>query len=240
MTIDPTSPRTRRALLGAGLGALAATVAGSVTRPHAAEATSAVVLGGVNTGNDTEVDASGFGHAFVGRSESGDAIVGVSATAIGVYGRSDGDAGVGYGVAGDSTAASGQTWGVSGHSASTAGHGVSGWATATSGATFGVTGQSDSPAGVGSLGLAAGGATGVMGYSGSYPSPDALPATGVYGLAALDGGRGGVFGGNAAQLRLLPSGAATHPGSGQAGDLFVDASHRLWFCKGGSTWKQIA
>ena len=27
---------------------------------------------------------------------------------------------------------------------------------------------------------------------------------------------------------------------GVRGDLYVDKSGRLWFCKGGSTWKQLA
>jgi hypothetical protein len=63
--------------------------------------------------------------------------------------------------------------------------------------------------------------------------------------AALGGnggtvGRGAVLISNVAQLRLQPSTLATHPASGQAGDLFADASKRLWFCRGGSDWKQIA
>ena len=53
-------------------------------------------------------------------------------------------------------------------------------------------------------------------------------------------GRGAVLISNVAQLRLQPSVLATHPASGQAGDLFVDASRRLWFCQGGTAWKQIA
>ena len=40
--------------------------------------------------------------------------------------------------------------------------------------------------------------------------------------------------------RLSPSTAASHPDSGAAGDLFVDKTGRLWFCKGGATWKQLA
>jgi hypothetical protein len=27
---------------------------------------------------------------------------------------------------------------------------------------------------------------------------------------------------------------------GETGDLFVDASGRLWFCRGGSDWHQVA
>jgi hypothetical protein len=53
-------------------------------------------------------------------------------------------------------------------------------------------------------------------------------------------GRGGQFKGKKAQVRLDPSSAGTHPGSGAAGDLFVDASNRLWFCRGGSSWRRLA
>jgi hypothetical protein len=54
------------------------------------------------------------------------------------------------------------------------------------------------------------------------------------------GGRGGIFTGGKAQLKLHPSSASTHPTKGQRGDLFVDKSGRLWFCKGGTNWKQLA
>jgi hypothetical protein len=43
-----------------------------------------------------------------------------------------------------------------------------------------------------------------------------------------------------ALVRLIPSGAATHPRTGALGDLFLDRNERLWFRKGGTTWKQIA
>ncbi len=67
-----------------------------------------------------------------------------------------------------------------------------------------------------------------------------LPIAGQQGQTGVDGsadqdatsvgvrgtspaGRGGVFKGGAAQLKLQPSSTATsHPSSGQAGDLFVD------------------
>lgn len=74
---------------------------------------------------------------------------------------------------------------------------------------------------------------------------------GVWGTAASGDavvgksskGRGGRFSGGAANLRLVPSTAHTHPKAGSAGDLFVDASHRLWFCKKSSThvatWVQL-
>ncbi|HWE62493.1 MAG TPA: hypothetical protein VHB98_12340 [Chloroflexota bacterium] len=53
-------------------------------------------------------------------------------------------------------------------------------------------------------------------------------------------GRGGIFTGGPAAIQLTPSTAATHPASGTAGDLFVDASHNLWFCKGGLVWVKLA
>jgi hypothetical protein len=49
-----------------------------------------------------------------------------------------------------------------------------------------------------------------------------------------------VFSGDHAQIRLIPSAAASHPKSGGAGDLFLDSGHRLWLCKGGSNWVKIA
>ncbi|MDX6229679.1 MAG: hypothetical protein QOI76_3069 [Frankiales bacterium] len=59
-------------------------------------------------------------------------------------------------------------------------------------------------------------------------------------------GRGAQFTGGAAQARLVPSTAASHPAMGKAGDLFVDRSARLWFCQKASSstaaavWKQLA
>ncbi len=77
-------------------------------------------------------------------------------------------------------------------------------------------------------GLAAGnGTSGVAHGTGS----------GVYGQS--DNGRGGRFAGKKAQLKLDPATAATHPASGDAGDIFLDKSKRLWLCKGGTTWVRI-
>jgi hypothetical protein len=53
-------------------------------------------------------------------------------------------------------------------------------------------------------------------------------------------GRGAVFAGGTAPIRLLPHDDATHPDAGRAGDLFVDARHRLWFCRNPHDWVQIA
>ena len=59
-------------------------------------------------------------------------------------------------------------------------------------------------------------------------------------LGVSTNGRGGAFSGKQAQVQLLASTATSHPSSGARGDLFVDNSGRLWFCKGGTTWRQLA
>jgi len=69
--------------------------------------------------------------------------------------------------------------------------------------------------------------------------PIGVQGEGAIGISAR-GERGGTFAGNVAQLQLQPSGQASHPATGEPGDLFVDASRRLWFCKGGSSWVQVA
>jgi hypothetical protein len=54
-------------------------------------------------------------------------------------------------------------------------------------------------------------------------------------------GRGGQFSGGAAQVRLIPGG--TRPTSGQTGDLFVDSSGHLHYCKAGgsaASWVRLA
>ena len=62
--------------------------------------------------------------------------------------------------------------------------------------------------------------------------------------AAIEGasslGAGGRFAGKTAQIQLIPSSVSSHPSSGTAGQLFVDRSSRLWFCKGGTNWRQLA
>lgn len=68
-------------------------------------------------------------------------------------------------------------------------------------------------------------------------------AVGGTGVVASGGaGRGGAFTGARAAIRLTPSDRGTHPVSGLAGDLFVDKTHRLWFCKQSgarAVWKQV-
>jgi hypothetical protein len=97
MIIGTTQPRSRRALLGGGLAALAATIAGALGRPPAAEAGQrAVRLGEHNSASTTTSirNATNLEPVFRGSSLTGDAIRGRSSQGIGVSGRSTRNAGV--------------------------------------------------------------------------------------------------------------------------------------------------
>lgn len=197
----------------------------------------------------------GTGPGLMGTSPDSYGVSGVSQTSVGV----DGLSGAGVGVHGLSSTAAG----VYGYSyngegtvgSSNAGIGVAGFSNMANGVegraanAVGVAGYSNF--GPGLYGETKS-STAVVGYSSTGNGlPANPPTTGVYGFADKDAGavgvrgrsptgRGGVFNGTLAQIRLGPSGASSHPASGQAGDFFVDKSHRLWFCKGGTSWKQVA
>jgi hypothetical protein len=75
-------------------------------------------------------------------------------------------------------------------------------------------------------GVNASGAVGVSAFGGTT----GVEAFGVRGLVAS---------GNAAQVQLQPGGAATHPTSGNAGDLYENNTGTLWLCGGGTTWRKL-
>jgi hypothetical protein len=109
------------------------------------------------------------------------------------------------------------------------GGGVGGWSPSGPG----ISGASITGTGV--RGTSFGTADGVVG---EVDLSGASTAAGVRGRNAK--GRGGVFSGGKAQVRLEPGTRTSHPTSGVGGDLYVDQQKRLWFCQGGSNWKQIA
>jgi hypothetical protein len=76
--------------------------------------------------------------------------------------------------------------------------------------------------------------------NGTGVTGSATTGVGVRGRGTQAGSRGGVLQGQAAALQLVASSRSTHPTSGRRGDLFVDSSGRLWFCKGTTTWRQLA
>ncbi|KAA1415266.1 hypothetical protein F0U44_21460 [Nocardioides humilatus] len=205
------------------------------------------------SGNAFSHDGEDAGTGVVGQSSTrngggGSATIGVHGLAdgggVGVFGEGlfngatgvRGESNTGIGVEGSSAA----TTGVFGYSESPTGGGVSGL-----GARVGVEGETE--AGVGVKGFSQTG-NGVEGRSQALYGVrgDSRDSYGVYGRSTTGTGvfgagvRGAQFDGTAAALRLAPKAAATHPTSGLAGDLYVDGSKRLWFCKGGRAWVQLA
>lgn len=68
------------------------------------------------------------------------------------------------------------------------------------------------------------------------------PAAAQPAVAAQNTGAGpGLVASSAkgSQMRLQPS-TTTHPKTGVIGDLFLDKVGKLWFCQGGTKWKQLA
>jgi hypothetical protein len=146
----------------------------------------------------------------------------------------------GTGVEGRATAATGSTRGVTGVSASRAGTGVLGRATATEGETYGVFGAVTSPQGYGVYSDGRAKVAGLLEVTRQVRAQRVVAR--AKGAVALDGrseeGRGAVLAGKVAHLRLLPR--AGRPARGEVGDIFVDRAARLWFCKGGTNWRQLA
>ena len=209
MSLDTTVPRSRRALLGAALGAAAATVASALGRPASVVATDGqpLIVGGSNTTDSTTYLDQGvaMAHTFaVNAGGAGDAVYGFASSTIGILGEG-GQAGVkgNSGIAGVlGTSLTGV--GVRGTNevanyAAVEGQGpigVAGWGGVTpsqltsqagtgvygSGTTTGVCGEATT-------------GTGVQGYSGAYGTEPAAPVkTGVYGSATEDATARGVCG----------------------------------------------
>jgi len=241
VTVDSVTHRTRRSLLLGALGGLAAaataTMAGA-QRVLAAgddglnvqvghdylDARNATVL--FNQTDDSTVFSASSGHG-------GDGVYGGSDTGDGVHAVSS----YGTGVHGESLRVSGFSSAILGDVTNPDGVAVLGNNYAKAGNAQGIQGTSDSPHGLGTTGWARHNGTGVVGVSGgTFPS---VPAhTGVFGSA--HSGRGVVASGGVAQLRLVPSSDTSHPHSGAMGDLFLDKHGRLWFCRGGTSWHQLA
>jgi hypothetical protein len=106
----------------------------------------------------------------------------------------------------------------------------------------GVYGYHTAVNGKGVIGQAVGaGSSGVYGVGSNAGVWGEGPKNGLIGLSA---GRGALLYGDRAHLRLQPhTTALTHPTVGKRGDLFVDKTGRLWYCRTGgavSDWKQLA
>jgi hypothetical protein len=189
------------------------------------------------------IGSSGADIGVYGTSLSAEGVYGFSSTGTGVTGSSDSGDGVfgkstGIAIHGLAKPASGTPIGVFGETHADNAVAVLGNNYAKSGLAQGVQGTSDSPVGYATTGWARTTGTGVIGVSSPvFPKASVPASTGVYGYAYQ--GRGVVAAGTKAQLRLVPSSATTHPARGAAGDFFMDKSHRLWVCLGGTTWKRV-
>jgi hypothetical protein len=176
------------------------------------------------------------GDAVVGQAPGGRGVVGLSTSGAGVHGQSVS----GAGVIGRSTDSNG----VVGHVDGT-GNPFNGVYGTNAGVGNGVFGETTAAGGTGNavLGIARGKGFAVYGLKPAGVSGDAIVGAadlgrGVVGKSSAN--RGGVFSGKPAQLQLVASTDSTHPASGLRGDFFLDKSSRLWFCKGGTTWTQLA
>jgi hypothetical protein len=181
--------------------------------------------GGPLTGHSTVIATPGV----YGYNDTNDA------NSIGVSGASvdaGGNPGNGTGVKGTS----GYGDGVRGEAGY--GFGVSGY----SKYSIGVEGSADGSSAPAIQGRNSTDGTGVKGISatlGIGVDGESSSGIGVNGFST--DGRGAVFGGGSAQLRLLVGGQ-THPTTGLKGDLYLDSSCTLWICTAdndSTAWKQV-
>jgi hypothetical protein len=185
MTLDTTQPRSRRALLAASIGALAASVAHALGRPAPARADDPddVTLNAIKTTIGTtgiEIVANSS-TVFQATTLNGIAVHGHATSGTGVYGDSNSSWGV-YGASISGPAVTGE---------GTSGPGVTG----SSFSVEGIVGTSEATSEPAILGQSHGGSTGVQGHSGANGSEPAPPAnTGVYGYADQDATARGVVG----------------------------------------------
>lgn len=208
MSVPVDAPRTRRALLTAGIGAVAASVVTAVGRPRPVAAAGndgeTLVVGGfyddvqsqttiANQANNEIVlwVASNAG----GAGGSGTAVVGYSADGVGVHGLSTDGIGVKAESSTDAALLATSTSGTGVAASSASAPGVN----AFSGAHWAVRGRSNSTAFAAVQGEAHGYATGVLGYSGhSETTPASLAEVGVYGHTSVSASGRGVVGSSVA------------------------------------------
>jgi hypothetical protein len=243
-----------------GVAALAGTAVALVGAKAAGAATSGVMHFGASNGSGTantsltssntkftlQVSNTGLGHGIVGNASNRDG------RGYGVFGTGDGGAGVAGGTRGEGPGVRAYAEPGAGGSALQAltlegqngsptisahqigrGHGVYSHIENETNASRALYG---STSGVGHA---------VMGSIVNAQSAAAAAKVTTWGtgagLEALSAkGVGATFTGKTAQVQLTPSPDSSHPSSGRAGQLFVDSSKRLWFCRVGTDWRQLA
>jgi hypothetical protein len=208
MALDTVTPRSRRTVLAASLGGLAALAANAIGRPALVRANDPndVLLGGVNTtGSRTTIrntttgnavlslENTNFGLGLLVSTSNAQGILATTGASTAVEGDSD----TGYGVVGASNTGTG-VWGVVGG----AGNGVEGHGSGT---------------GVGVYGHSGIGVANVPAKTGVYGRADQdANARGVFGQSTVGQGVHGESGSSIGVLGLSTSGIGTKGGSAQS------------------------
>ena len=248
----PNATLSRRSLMRrggaatlAGLGA--AVAAGLVTSVPAAASTN-LALGSVN---NTATSPTGLSVSDAS-SQTGEYGFGVADHGLNQFPESAGIAGhansaYDNGILGYHEHGGVGVRGIAQPDRTTAGIGVSGTSDGDDG--IGVQGTADGARGQGVTGSALTG-TGVVGtsgntvgvvieFSGAGVGGYSKAGAGVIGIGRI----GGVFVGGQAQIALAPGTRATHPVKGDRGELYVDKTGRLWYCRTSgahAVWHQLA
>jgi hypothetical protein len=250
----------RRGILRIGGVAAVAGTAAVVMGAKAAGAATGVMHYGANNGagatatsltssnskHTLRVTNSGLGHCIVGDASNR------NGAAYGVFGMGSGGAGVAGGTRGDGPgvraysepgargpALQALTLEAQNSSPSISvlgvgtGHGVYAHISNTSNPNQAIFGRTD---GVGNAVMAS-----VLNAQSQAAAAKAATRGPGPGLEALsERGVGATFAGKTAQVQLVPSSESGPPASGAGGQLFVDSAKRLWFCRGGANWQQLA
>ncbi|HEV8554891.1 MAG TPA: hypothetical protein VGR06_00650 [Actinophytocola sp.] len=214
--------QSRRALLGGGLGALAALVVQALTRPLPVAAAD-VVLGTTNTATTRTaiINSAAGGTGFLGQG-----------AARGVEGRISGTSGfavVGTTSQGNATAVrasnsatTGNAYGVFATTSSTSGHAIRAVASATTGVAIAVDAETNAPDAVAVQGTAGGTGTGVVGQS--QFGDGVIGSSGAAGVGVRGRGQFGIgvfgetgFSGKAGILGEAASGTGVAGYSGSVG-----------------------
>src|SRR5436190_10447032 len=259
--LPPTSkPVDRRGILRIGGVAAVAGTAAVVMGAKAAGAATGVMHYGANNGAGATVTSltssnskhtlrvtnSGLGHCIVGDASNR------NGAAYGVFGMGSNGAGVAGGTRGDGPGVRAysepgargpaiQALTLDAHNSSPSipvlgvgtGHGVYSHISNSSNPNQAIFGRTD---GLGNAVMASilnaqsQAAAAKAATRGPGPRPEAMSERGV----------GATFAGKIAQVQLVPSSEAGPPASGAGGQLFVDSAKRLWFCRGGANWQQLA
>ena len=259
--LPPTSkPVDRRGILRFGGVAAVAGTAAVVMGAKAAGAATGVMHYGANNGagdavtsltssnskHTLRVTNSGLGHCIVGDASNR------NGAAYGVFGMGSSGAGVAGGTRGDGPGVRAysepgargpaiQALTLDAHNSSPSisvlgvgtGHGVYSHISNSSNPNQAIFGRTD---GLGNAVMAS-----VLNAQSQAAAAKAATRGPGPGLEAMsERGVGATFAGRTAQVQLVPSSEAGPPASGAGGQLFVDSAKRLWFCRGGANWQQLA